>query len=170
MWEWGIKNWKMNLFISLSEMCIKSDSQKWFTQILINMINMISRDLNLVLPQSWLLTWEMTCSGGALVNHSYQDPSYTDAPGAPHRWAASTMWQAVTPEPHDPHRGFLRSTCDISKNCFSFSVDRNMPSSSRNPKKGMHLEPGMWPDWTPGDSRVSVWLLYTTPEELHNYH
>lgn len=100
-------------------------------------------------PQSLLLTSETTCSGGALVNHSYQDPSYTDAPGALHRWAASTMWQAVTPEPQDPQSGFVRSTCDFSKNFFSCSVESIMPSSSRNLKKGMHLEPGMWPGWTP---------------------
>lgn len=100
-------------------------------------------------PPHSLLTSETTCSGGALVNHSYQDPSYTAAPGAPHRWAASTMWQAVTPEPQDPQSGLFRSTFEFSKNFFSCSVESIMPSSSTNPKKGMHLEPGMWPGLTP---------------------
>lgn len=75
--------------------------------------------------------------------HSNQEPSYTDAQGAPHRCAARTMWQAVTPEPHDPQRGFIRSTSDFSNNFLSSSGGRNMPSVSRKLKKGMHLEPGM---------------------------
>lgn len=89
------------------------------------------------------------CSGGALVYHSNQDPTYTDGHGAPHRCAASTMWQAVTPEPQDPQRGFFRSTPDSSNNFFSSPGGRNMPSLSRKLKKGMHVEPGMWPGWTP---------------------
>lgn len=113
--------------------------------------------------QSLLLASEMKCSGGALVNHSYQDPSYTDAPGEPHRWAASTTWQAVTPEPQVPHMGLPRSTPDFSKNCFSRSVESIMPSSSKNLKKGMHLEPGMWPGSTPvGWWHVTFLDLYGT--------
>lgn len=83
------------------------------------------------------------CSSGALVYHSNQEPSYTDAQGAPHRCAARTMWQAVTPEPQDPQRGFIRSTSDFSNNFLSSSGGRNMPSLSRKMKKGMHLEAGM---------------------------
>lgn len=89
------------------------------------------------------------CSGGALVYHSNQEPSYRDAHGAPHRCTARTMWQAVTPDPQDPQRGFFRSTPDCSNSILSSSGGRNFPSFLRKMKKGIHLEPGMWPGSTP---------------------
>lgn len=113
-------------------------------------------------PQTLLLTSETISSGGALTNHSYQDPSYKDMGGAPHRWAANTKWQAVTPEPQVPQIGLFRSTFDFSNNFLICSVESIMPSSSNNLKKGMHIEPGMWPGWTPVDNDKVVLLFSHT--------